>query len=242
MSRSTLPHARILPRRERGDRRIDRAGRRVPARPRARAQHGRVAAVRRARARGARRAARHRDALRRPRAGRADRRARLAVLPASSTRRVVQSELRYREDGERDHDARRHRRRLDGGRHHGLGRARARATRPGCTPARSAAAISGPRCWRRWRTAGASSRSTRRARCGGPRWGRSCSAATLDAELLRHVQALKLSEHEALAAYGTVDAAAIRALCGVPEVLVTFGEWGADVASGRARAGSRRPR
>jgi sugar/nucleoside kinase (ribokinase family) len=53
----------------------------------------------------------------------------------------------------------------------------------------------------------------------------------LDAELLRHVQALKLSEHEALAAYETVDAAAIRALCGVAEVLVTFGEWGADVAS-----------
>jgi sugar/nucleoside kinase (ribokinase family) len=53
----------------------------------------------------------------------------------------------------------------------------------------------------------------------------------LDDTLLRHVQALKLSEHEALAAYGTVEAAAIRAVSAVPEVLVTFGEWGADVAS-----------
>ena len=56
----------------------------------------------------------------------------------------------------------------------------------------------------------------------------------LDEELLRHVQALKLSEHEALAAYRTVDAGAIRALSGVPEVLVTFGEVGAAVASAGA--------
>jgi sugar/nucleoside kinase (ribokinase family) len=53
----------------------------------------------------------------------------------------------------------------------------------------------------------------------------------LDGELLHHVQALKLSEHEALAAYRTVDAAAIRALSNVPEVLVTFGEVGAAIAS-----------
>jgi 1D-myo-inositol 3-kinase len=53
----------------------------------------------------------------------------------------------------------------------------------------------------------------------------------LDAALLKHVQALKLSEHEALAAYGTIDAAAIRTLSQVPEVLVTFGEWGAAIAS-----------
>jgi sugar/nucleoside kinase (ribokinase family) len=53
---------------------------------------------------------------------------------------------------------------------------------------------------------------------------------TLDAGLLRHVQALKLSEHEATAAYGTIDASAIRALCRVPEVLVTFGEWGASLS------------
>jgi sugar/nucleoside kinase (ribokinase family) len=53
----------------------------------------------------------------------------------------------------------------------------------------------------------------------------------LDADLLRHVQALKLSEHEAQAAYGTIDAAAIRTISQVPEVLVTFGEWGAAIAS-----------
>jgi sugar/nucleoside kinase (ribokinase family) len=55
-------------------------------------------------------------------------------------------------------------------------------------------------------------------------------SGTLDADLLQHVQALKLSEHEALAAYGTVDAVEIRARCGVPEVLVTFGEIGAAVS------------
>ena len=55
-------------------------------------------------------------------------------------------------------------------------------------------------------------------------------SGTLDAALLRHVQALKLSEHEALAAYGTIDAGAIRALCEVPEVLVTFGEFGAAIS------------
>jgi sugar/nucleoside kinase (ribokinase family) len=63
---------------------------------------------------------------------------------------------------------------------------------------------------------------------------------TLDAALLEHVQALKLSEHEALAAYGTIDAGAIRTLCGVPEVLVTFGQWGAALscegASGQVAA------
>ncbi len=52
----------------------------------------------------------------------------------------------------------------------------------------------------------------------------------LDAALLRHVQALKLSEEEALAAFATVDAVAIREQCGVPEVLVTFGFRGASVA------------
>jgi sugar/nucleoside kinase (ribokinase family) len=58
----------------------------------------------------------------------------------------------------------------------------------------------------------------------------------LDAELLRHVQALKLSEHEAMAAYRTVDAAAIRALSNVPEVLVTFGQVGAAIASEQGSA------
>jgi sugar/nucleoside kinase (ribokinase family) len=63
---------------------------------------------------------------------------------------------------------------------------------------------------------------------------------SLDAELLRHVQALKLSEHEALAAYGTIDADAIRAVCAVPEVLVTFGAVGAAIscAGGSAQVSS----
>jgi 1D-myo-inositol 3-kinase len=52
----------------------------------------------------------------------------------------------------------------------------------------------------------------------------------LDAALLRHVQAIKLSEEEAQAAFATVDAAAIREQCRVPEVLVTFGFQGASVA------------
>jgi sugar/nucleoside kinase (ribokinase family) len=64
-----------------------------------------------------------------------------------------------------------------------------------------------------------------------PQVGPLVLSGKLDAELLRHVQALKLSEHEALAAYGTVDAPTIRTLSGVPEVLVTFGEWGAHVAA-----------
>jgi sugar/nucleoside kinase (ribokinase family) len=65
-------------------------------------------------------------------------------------------------------------------------------------------------------------------------------SGTLDAALLRHVQALKLSEHEALAAYGTIDAAAIRSVCEVPEVLVTFGQFGAAVscASGSGQVSS----
>jgi len=62
----------------------------------------------------------------------------------------------------------------------------------------------------------------------------------LDDALLRHVQALKLSEEEALAAFATTDAGAIRARCGVPEILVTFGFRGAEVAcegpSGRVSA------
>ena len=53
-------------------------------------------------------------------------------------------------------------------------------------------------------------------------------SGTLDAALLRHVQALKLSEHEALAAYGD-DRRRARSgpSASVPEVLVTFGEYGA---------------
>ena len=53
---------------------------------------------------------------------------------------------------------------------------------------------------------------------------------TLTPAMLTSVQALKLSEEEALVAYSTTDAAAIRSQTGVAEVLVTFGEAGALVA------------
>jgi sugar/nucleoside kinase (ribokinase family) len=49
--------------------------------------------------------------------------------------------------------------------------------------------------------------------------------------LLRHVQALKLSEEEALAAFGTLDAGEIARRSGVAEVLVTLGATGAHVAA-----------
>jgi sugar/nucleoside kinase (ribokinase family) len=63
----------------------------------------------------------------------------------------------------------------------------------------------------------------------------------LDDALLRHAQALKLSEEEALAAFATTDPVAIQAQCGVPEILVTFGFRGAAIAceggtSGRVSA------
>ena len=44
-----------------------------------------------------------------------------------------------------------------------------------------------------------------------PQLGPLVLGGTLDAALLRHVQALKLSEEEAQAAFGTIDAGAIRA-------------------------------
>ena len=56
-------------------------------------------------------------------------------------------------------------------------------------------------------------------------------SGSLDANLLAHVQALKLSEEEAVAAFGTLDATAIRAACGVDEIIVTLGIDGARVAS-----------
>jgi sugar/nucleoside kinase (ribokinase family) len=52
----------------------------------------------------------------------------------------------------------------------------------------------------------------------------------LDADLLRHVQALKLSETEADAAFGTREPLAIARSTGVPEVLVTLGRSGAGLA------------
>ena len=73
-----------------------------------------------------------------------------------------------------------------------------------------------------------------------PQSGPLVLGGALDAALLAHVQALKLSEEEALAAFATTDAGAIRERCGVPEILVTFGFRGAAVAcdgpSGRVAA------
>ena len=57
----------------------------------------------------------------------------------------------------------------------------------------------------------------------------------LGPDLLRHVQALKLSEEEALAAFGTLDAGEVARRTGVPEVLVTLGATGAHVAAGDER-------
>jgi sugar/nucleoside kinase (ribokinase family) len=51
----------------------------------------------------------------------------------------------------------------------------------------------------------------------------------LGPETLRHVQALKLSEEEALAAFGTLDPKEIALRSGVAEVLVTLGATGARV-------------
>ncbi len=123
------------------------------------------------------------------------------------------------------------RRVVERGRHHAAGRRPRCAARRGCTPAPSAAATWGRRCWRRWRAAAAASHSTLRARCGGREIGPIALSGRLDGALLQHVQALKLSEEEALAAFATIDAGAIQAQCGVPEVLVTFGFRGAAVAS-----------
>ncbi|MEO9176611.1 MAG: PfkB family carbohydrate kinase, partial [Gaiellales bacterium] len=55
---------------------------------------------------------------------------------------------------------------------------------------------------------------------------------SLGPELLAHVQALKLSEEEALAAFGTLDAQEIAIQTGVAEVLVTLGATGARVSAG----------
>jgi sugar/nucleoside kinase (ribokinase family) len=142
---------------------------------------------------------------------------------------VVQSELRYREDGERDHALT------------GLGEIWSEGDITGwAAPAVDGAA---------WVHAGTQvggdlgpevlAALAARGRCvaldaQGPLRRRQVGplvlSGTLDAALLRHAQALKLSEHEALAAYATIDAVAIRALCHVPEVLVTFGEFGASIS------------
>ena len=63
--------------------------------------------------------------------------------------------------------------------------------------------------------ADAGSRSTRRGRCARRTLGPLHLTGELDPELLRHVQALKLSEEEALAAFGTLDATEIARRTGV---------------------------
>jgi len=142
---------------------------------------------------------------------------------------VVQSELRYRPDGERDHTLA------------GLGEAWTEDDITGW----AAPALAGAT----WVHAGTQrggdlGPAVLEALAGGGRFvaldaqgplrrpevGPLVLTGTLDAGLLRHVQALKLSEHEAMAAYGTIDASAIRAVSRVPEVLVTFGEWGASLS------------
>jgi sugar/nucleoside kinase (ribokinase family) len=55
---------------------------------------------------------------------------------------------------------------------------------------------------------------------------------TLGPEIVRHAQALKLSEEEALAAFGTRDPQEIAFQSGVAEVLVTLGATGARVSAG----------
>lgn len=75
-----------------------------------------------------------------------------------------------------------------------------------------------------------------------PQLGPLVLSGALDAELLEHVQALKLGEEEAEAAFGTTDAGLIRARCQVPEVLVTFGFRARRWRARAARATSpRRP-
>jgi sugar/nucleoside kinase (ribokinase family) len=64
-----------------------------------------------------------------------------------------------------------------------------------------------------------------------PRLGPLRLRSELDPALLAHVQVLKLSEEEAQAAYGTLDAREIARLSGVAEVLVTLGVDGARVWS-----------
>ena len=142
---------------------------------------------------------------------------------------VVQSELRYRPDGERDHTLA------------GLGEAWTEDDITGW----AAPALAGA-TWVHAGTQGGGDLgpAVLEALAGGGRFvaldaqgplrrpevGPLVLTGTLDAGLLRHVQALKLSEHEAMAAYGTIDASAIRAVSRVPEVLVTFGEWGASLS------------
>ena len=141
------------------------------------------------------------------------------------------SVLRYRPDGEREHElaglgspwtaddleslAPAILRERDMGACRGAGLARLRCGGPAGARGRRA-----PRCARR---TGAAPRG--RARAAAP-------DGDLGADLLDHVQALKLSEEEAIAAFGTLDPAEIATRTGVAEVLVTLGAMGARVAAG----------
>jgi sugar/nucleoside kinase (ribokinase family) len=142
---------------------------------------------------------------------------------------VVQSELRYRPDGERDHTLA------------GLGEAWTEEDITGWAAPAVAGATwvhagtqrggdLGPEVLAALAAGGRFVALDAQGPLRRPEVGPLVLTGTLDAGLLRHVQALKLSEHEALAAYGTIDASAIRAVCRVPEVLVTFGEWGASLS------------
>jgi sugar/nucleoside kinase (ribokinase family) len=65
-----------------------------------------------------------------------------------------------------------------------------------------------------------------------PRLGPLQLSGSLQPGLLESVQALKLSEEEATAAFGTLDPLEIARRSGVPEVLVTLGATGARIAAG----------
>jgi fructokinase len=142
---------------------------------------------------------------------------------------VVQSELRYRDDGERDHAMA------------GLGVLWSEDDITGwAAPALRAAAWVhagtqrggdlGPGVLAALAAGGRRVALDAQGPLRRPERGPLVLSGRLDGALLQHVQALKLSEEEALAAYATIDAGAIQARCRVPEVLVTFGFRGAAVA------------
>ena len=143
---------------------------------------------------------------------------------------VVQSVLRYREDGERDHTLA------------GIGVAWSEDDVTGwAAPALHAATWIhagtqrggdlGPEVLAALAAGGRCIALDAQGPLRLPQVGPLVLSGQLERTLLQHVQALKLSEEEAHAAFGTVDAGAIQAQCGVPEVLVTFGFKGAAIAS-----------
>ena len=80
------------------------------------------------------------------------------------------------------------------------------------------------------RPAGAASRSTRRARCACRSSGRSCSAAPSTPRCCGTCRRSSWARRRRWRPSGRPTPRAIRAQCGVPEVLVTFGFRGAAVA------------